>query len=532
MSNAGSNRSLPSSDSATGSLILKLWDKDEFERSGLEIHNLVEDKDVAAKAVTLVVNSSRKGVVSLCADVANILRAKKKLEHTIELQHKELLRLRRNGQLTVGGDSNRTSRSTSPTPPSPRSFESSLMQQRHSSHLALSRSTSICSQCSSLSSSPRLERAAFNQSKVSTESHDSGTHHHLELLPNQYVVTAEVHRTSSACSSEDAQSYQKSPETKRKTVETFSKEVQCSSLSDENRELEKKHQDVCAARERLEDSLQKARKEIEDLKTRLYISEDIREEHQSMICDLSIENEVKGGWTETSRTDTDSRSETSINLPLLSPRDHGNQCWQGNGLVSENHSNPYPSPPHPPVQQHFVSGCLCIPCQKQMQEGARQNAPSQGQTVIRGGNHRFTVHIDDRVATKGDRVGLIRYIGHLESTNSSHTVYAGLELEAPAGRHDGFINGKRYFWCHRNHGLFVPLQDIVAIVNKKATKRPKTVDVSRHREHRGHSKHQQSGRPVDLKHKSGNRTSSGKKLISADSTSLKRSSSLPAPSIT
>ena len=35
---------------------------------------------------------------------------------------------------------------------------------------------------------------------------------------------------------------------------------------------------VCDARERLEDSLQKARKEIEDLKTRLYISEDIREE--------------------------------------------------------------------------------------------------------------------------------------------------------------------------------------------------------------------------------------------------------------
>ena len=40
--------------------------------------DLVHDKDVAAKAVAFVVNSSRRGIVTLCADVAAILRSKLK----------------------------------------------------------------------------------------------------------------------------------------------------------------------------------------------------------------------------------------------------------------------------------------------------------------------------------------------------------------------------------------------------------------------------------------------------------------------
>ena len=39
--------------------------------------DLVEDKEVAARAVAFVVNSTRKGIVPLCADVANLLRSKK-----------------------------------------------------------------------------------------------------------------------------------------------------------------------------------------------------------------------------------------------------------------------------------------------------------------------------------------------------------------------------------------------------------------------------------------------------------------------
>lgn len=42
------------------------------------LSDLVHDKDVAAKAVAFVVNSSRRGIVPLCADVAAVLRNKLK----------------------------------------------------------------------------------------------------------------------------------------------------------------------------------------------------------------------------------------------------------------------------------------------------------------------------------------------------------------------------------------------------------------------------------------------------------------------
>ena len=35
------------------------------------------------------------------------------------------------------------------------------------------------------------------------------------------------------------------------------------------------------------------------------------------------------------------------------------------------------------------------------------------------------------------------------------------------GKHDGVLNGKRYFNCPQNHGTFVPLQEIICKVGKK-----------------------------------------------------------------
>ena len=50
-----------------------------------ELHNLVEDKEIAARAVAFVVNSTRKGIVPLCADVASLLRSKRRCVHSVSL---------------------------------------------------------------------------------------------------------------------------------------------------------------------------------------------------------------------------------------------------------------------------------------------------------------------------------------------------------------------------------------------------------------------------------------------------------------
>ena len=51
------------------------------------MNSLVEDKEIASRAVAFVVNSTRKGIVPLCTDVANLLRAKRRYMVNVIKQH-------------------------------------------------------------------------------------------------------------------------------------------------------------------------------------------------------------------------------------------------------------------------------------------------------------------------------------------------------------------------------------------------------------------------------------------------------------
>ncbi|KAH3787471.1 hypothetical protein DPMN_165595 [Dreissena polymorpha] len=117
---------------------------------------LVEDKEIAARAVAFVVNSTRKGIVPLCADVANLMRSKQCLERKLQLIRRENATFRS----SMSGGSV-PSHSMSPTPPSLSLYaeqcikslqEHSLQKQDHF------RSSSRCSNSSSTYSySPKLE---------------------------------------------------------------------------------------------------------------------------------------------------------------------------------------------------------------------------------------------------------------------------------------------------------------------------------------------------------------------------------------
>jgi len=43
-----------------------------------DLQDLVEDKEIAACAVAFVVNGTRRGIVPLCADVASLMRSKRR----------------------------------------------------------------------------------------------------------------------------------------------------------------------------------------------------------------------------------------------------------------------------------------------------------------------------------------------------------------------------------------------------------------------------------------------------------------------
>lgn len=49
-------------------------------------------------------------------------------------------------------------------------------------------------------------------------------------------------------------------------------------------------------------------------------------------------------------------------------------------------------------------------------------------------------------------VGVVRYIGSVEFADG---VWLGVELKLPKGKHDGSVQGRRYFTCRPGHGLLV-----------------------------------------------------------------------------
>lgn len=42
-------------------------------------------------------------------------------------------------------------------------------------------------------------------------------------------------------------------------------------------------------------------------------------------------------------------------------------------------------------------------------------------------------------------------------------IWCGIELDDPDGKHDGEVEGRRYFYCHRGHGVFAPFDKVELI---------------------------------------------------------------------
>ena len=49
--------------------------------------------------------------------------------------------------------------------------------------------------------------------------------------------------------------------------------------------------------------------------------------------------------------------------------------------------------------------------------------------------------------------GYVRFVGTVEGKPD---IYVGVELDAPDGKHDGRVKGKRYFKCRDKYGYMAP----------------------------------------------------------------------------
>ncbi|XP_028143032.1 restin homolog isoform X3 [Diabrotica virgifera virgifera] len=81
-------------------------------------------------------------------------------------------------------------------------------------------------------------------------------------------------------------------------------------------------------------------------------------------------------------------------------------------------------------------------------------------SLISSASHVIDFKIGDRVIIKssqGSKVGTVRYMGITEFAAGE---WVGVELDDPRGKNDGSVNGKRYFECRPNFGLFAPITKV------------------------------------------------------------------------
>ncbi|CAI8032905.1 CAP-Gly domain-containing linker protein 3 [Geodia barretti] len=118
----------------------------------------------------------------------------------------------------------------------------------------------------------------------------------------------------------------------------------------------------------------------------------------------------------------------------------------------------------PGLKSPKFSCCQCSHCATVLADTAHW-------TSLRKPPLRSPVTIGDRVAVKqrsggrdGEearvRMGVVKYVGDLNSPYTSEPVFIGVKLDDPVGEHDGMFCGKRFFSCPEGHGLIVPATEV------------------------------------------------------------------------
>ncbi|XP_069107513.1 uncharacterized protein [Argopecten irradians] len=546
----------PSGSLPPGESWLQCWENEINSITGLnlqgsntelrELNSLVEDKEIAAKAVAFVVNSTRKGIVPLCADVANLLRTKRSLEKKVFKLKKENDVLRSAASLSV-----RTSHSTSPTPASLSSEKGSFTE--HSFQLQeRCRPCSRCSQSSStISNSPQFHEKnnrqrltslqnspaslqdildtkarrhsspKFRRSRSCNRSQGEITTKALVHCPQNMAISPKlidcvenkstekkerknslpemvseprtgvkkVSPVSHAEPSEEICIASPVPEARPEPLLTSDLlnsepvtsstivpsepvvitdpvsfvDSKCLSKNTLEQNLEVQYRETVQMNSKLVDDLGAAHKEIANLKCRL---RDLEMKHLESDCgeEFYIENECDSQslryledrvtWVNNNNSHNSKKSKHCYGLPKF-------------GVKKVQPISPLFSEP--------LQGCKCGACEEAFgsDENLSQNLPEgfPGNHRKFSVSHRLQVQMNDHVVAKGDRTGCIRYLGHLDGIGHPNMLFVGLELDSPGGQHDGYIGGKRYFYCKKSHGIFVPLQEILCKVSKKVSRK-------------------------------------------------------------
>ena len=80
---------------------------------------------------------------------------------------------------------------------------------------------------------------------------------------------------------------------------------------------------------------------------------------------------------------------------------------------------------------------------------------------------QLAASVGDTVDLQNGTRGIVRYVG---LTSFSPGKWVGIELVEAVGKHDGVVQGKRYFKCPMNHGVFVKPAQVLQVVSPQSKK--------------------------------------------------------------
>ncbi|OQV19293.1 putative Restin-like protein [Hypsibius exemplaris] len=85
------------------------------------------------------------------------------------------------------------------------------------------------------------------------------------------------------------------------------------------------------------------------------------------------------------------------------------------------------------------------------------------------------IKVGQRVWLSEDRTGIVRFLG---KPHFKEGIWCGIELDEPSGKNDGSVEGRRYFTCTPNHGVFAPIAKVSKAPLPHTSDEPRTPKAS------------------------------------------------------
>ncbi|XP_066544839.1 uncharacterized protein LOC136712274 [Amia ocellicauda] len=441
-----------------------------------EVDSTEEDKRIASKAVAYVIQSTRRGIIPLCSNVAQLMKSKRRLERIVQSQQMKISRLQKDAH-PFGPQALSSSRDRLPEP-----TDSTLKSRSE-------QTTAICH-------GDPPDDSALSPMAVKTES-----------CRNDQLMQINPGSSSADTTLDSDLPAKVEPAGKSKML--VSKEVQVESpclLMEKT--CEDRFMETILLNSRLTEDLGNAWRQIKKLRDCLKSAEEDRcwqqrtevqqtpqisdllsprrSEAQSL-CATTVSSKSQCGRdvchrsTQTSREAQDSpvggearfledggtppgpfeNQTPPEHLQSLSHR--GNNQKSHSAVFHRDSSLGWSLFPFPMI------GCKCTSCLcffSRHVKGRKHNA-KEFKSLLNFQRKKVQVSIQDYIIVNGNQSGTVHYIGHLDDAGTANAVFLGVELDEQSGTHDGVFKGKRYYQCFDNCGHFVPVHEVCYRISRK-----------------------------------------------------------------